>query len=81
MGNRPVSRPVEAQINTDTAKKYAITLSRTRASYVIYNDVDPDWSLDLFATDYKHTQKNSASELYRLSDRHLSAKFSANFCG
>jgi hypothetical protein len=23
----------------------------------------------------------SASELYRLSDRHLSAKFSANFCG
>jgi hypothetical protein len=23
----------------------------------------------------------SASELYRLSDRHLSTKFSANFCG
>jgi hypothetical protein len=34
----------------------------------------------------KREQKNprylwSASELYRLSDRHLSMKFSANFCG
>jgi hypothetical protein len=25
--------------------------------------------------------KQSASELYRLSDSHLSTKFSANFCG
>jgi hypothetical protein len=36
--------------------------------------------------DNKQTNKKlrgpqSASELYRLSDRHLSTKFSANFCG
>jgi hypothetical protein len=46
------------------------------------------WELQILYSMLRLDQKTSklrglysASELYRLSDRHLSAKFSANFCG
>jgi hypothetical protein len=37
--------------------------------------------LKSYLTKNKHRGPKSASELYRLIDRHLQMKFSANFCG
>jgi hypothetical protein len=43
------------------------------------------YDLELVGLEWQQTNKlrglSSASELYRLGDRHLLAKFSANFCG
>jgi hypothetical protein len=36
--------------------------------------------VNLLGSNINKKQTPSASELYRLSDRHLSAKFSADFC-